>query len=53
MSKQSGGLCWITLKLTKFLCGTYFKSEDYVYSSAIDYAGDKELLDNIVVAQFY
>jgi len=33
--------------------GLVFKPEDYVYSSAIDYAGEKGLLDNIIVATFY
>lgn len=29
--------------------GTVFRAEDYVYSSAIDYAGEKGLLDVIVI----
>jgi len=35
------------------IAGLVFKPEDYVYSSAIDYAEEKGLLDHIVVAQFY
>ena len=33
--------------------GLVFKPEDYVYSSAVDYSGEKGLLDGIVVARFY
>lgn len=33
--------------------GLVFKAEDYVYSSAIDYAGEKGYLDNIVVFRTY
>jgi hypothetical protein len=29
--------------------GLVFKAEDYVYSSAIDYAGEKGMLDVIVI----
>ena len=29
--------------------GLVFNAEDYVYSSAVDYAGEKGLLDNIIV----
>jgi len=29
--------------------GLVFKADDYIYSSAIDYAGEKGYLDNIVV----
>ena len=29
--------------------GLVFKPEDYVYSSAVDYAGEKGLLDVIVI----
>ncbi len=29
--------------------GFVFKPEDYIYSSAIDYAGDKGILDNVIV----
>jgi hypothetical protein len=28
-----------------------FKAEDYVYSSAIDYAGEKGLLDDVIVVK--
>lgn len=35
------------------VAGLVFKPEDYVYSSAIDYAGETGLLDGIVVAEFY
>jgi len=31
--------------------GLVFRAEDYVYSSAIDYSGEKGLLSNIVVAR--
>jgi REP element-mobilizing transposase RayT len=31
------------------VAGLVFKPEDYKYSSAIDYAGDKGLLDNVIV----
>jgi hypothetical protein len=30
--------------------GLVYRAEDYPYSSAIDYAGEKGLLDNIVIA---
>lgn len=33
--------------------GLVFKVEDYPYSSAVDYAGEKGLLDNIVIADLY
>ena len=33
--------------------GLVFKPEDYVYSSAIDYSGEKGLLENVVVFNFY
>lgn len=35
------------------VAGHVFQPEDYVYSSAIDYAGENGLLDSIVVAEFY
>ncbi len=31
--------------------GLVFKAEDYVYSSAIDYAGEKGILNNVVVCK--
>lgn len=31
--------------------GLVFRTEDYRYSSAIDYSGVKGLLDNIIVAR--
>ena len=31
--------------------GLVFKPEDYMYSSAIDYAGEKGLLDNVIVVR--
>ncbi len=31
--------------------GLVFKAEDYVYSSAIEYAGEKGMLDVIVIKQ--
>jgi len=33
--------------------GYVFKAEDYVYSSAIDYAGGKGVLDDIVVFRYF
>ena len=33
--------------------GFVFRSEDYKYSSATDYAGQKGILDNIVVFQYF
>ena len=33
--------------------GLVYKPEDYVYSSAIDYAGEKGLLKHIVVIEYY
>ncbi|MEM1338481.1 MAG: hypothetical protein AAGF96_12050 [Bacteroidota bacterium] len=33
--------------------GLVFKAEDYVYSSAIDYAGEQGLLENIVVFEYH
>ncbi|MGS2765277.1 REP-associated tyrosine transposase [Sinomicrobium sp. M5D2P9] len=33
--------------------GLVFKPQDYVYSSATDYAGGKGLLDNIIVFQYF
>ena len=33
--------------------GLVFKPEEYVYSSALDYSGEKGLLDNLVIARFY
>ncbi|WP_335966818.1 transposase [Galbibacter sp. PAP.153] len=33
--------------------GLVFKAEDYVYSSAIDYAGEKGLLENITKFEYY
>jgi hypothetical protein len=35
-------------QLNKFLI---FRAEDYIYSSAIDYAGEKGLLDNVVICK--
>ena len=29
--------------------GIVFNAEDYVYSSAIDYAGEKGILNNVIV----
>lgn len=31
--------------------GLVFRAEDYRYSSAIDYAGEKGLLDDVIVAK--
>ena len=31
--------------------GLVFKAEDYVYSSAIDYSGEKGILDNVIVVK--
>jgi hypothetical protein len=31
--------------------GLVLKAEDYVYSSAIDYAGEKGLLDDVIVVK--
>jgi hypothetical protein len=33
--------------------GLVYKAQDYVYSSASDYAGEKGLLDGIVVFRYY
>ncbi|MEM1338480.1 MAG: hypothetical protein AAF634_00415 [Bacteroidota bacterium] len=33
--------------------GLVFKAEGYVYSSAIDYAGEQGLLENIVVFEYH
>ena len=33
--------------------GMVYRPEDYVYSSAIDYAGEKGLLENIIVFRYY
>jgi hypothetical protein len=33
--------------------GYVFKPEDYVYSSVVDYAGEKGLLDNVIVVKKY
>lgn len=33
--------------------GLVFRPEDYVYSSAVDYAGEKGVLDNVVVFQYF
>ena len=33
--------------------GLVFKAEDYVYSSAIDYAGQKGIVDNVVVFRMF
>jgi REP element-mobilizing transposase RayT len=33
--------------------GLVFKAEDYVYSSAIDYAGEEGLLNNVIVFRMY
>jgi hypothetical protein len=31
--------------------GLVFRAEDYLYSSAADYAGEKGLLDNVIVVK--
>lgn len=31
--------------------GLVFRAEDYVYSSAVDYAGEKGILDNVIVVK--
>ncbi|WP_367768869.1 hypothetical protein AB3G33_10045 [Flavobacterium sp. WC2421] len=33
--------------------GLVYKPEDYVYSSAIDYAGEKGLIDDVVVFRMF
>lgn len=33
--------------------GLVFKPEDYVYSSAVDYAGDQGLIENILLFEYY
>lgn len=33
--------------------GLVFRAEDYMYSSAIDYSGEKGLLDNVVIFQYF
>jgi hypothetical protein len=33
--------------------GLVFKPEDYVYSSARDYSGERGLLDNVIVVDLY
>lgn len=33
--------------------GLVYKAEDYVYSSAIDYSGEKGLIDDVVVFRMY
>ena len=33
--------------------GLVFRDEDYVYSSAVDYSGERGLLDDIVVFSIY
>lgn len=33
--------------------GVVFRSEDYKYSSALDYVGEKGVLDNVVVFQYF
>ena len=33
--------------------GLVFRAEDYVYSSAVDYADEKGVLDNIVIFQYF
>jgi hypothetical protein len=33
--------------------GLAYKAEDYVYSSAIDYSGEKGLIDDVVVFRMY
>lgn len=33
--------------------GLVFRAEDYVYSSAVDYSGERGLLDDIVVFSIY
>jgi hypothetical protein len=35
--------------ITRVEAGFVFNPEDYMYSSAIDYAGEKDLLDNLLV----
>jgi hypothetical protein len=31
--------------------GLIFRAEDYLYSSAADYAGEKGILDNVIVVK--
>jgi hypothetical protein len=31
--------------------GLVFRAEDYIYSSAVDYAGEKGLLDDVIVVK--
>jgi hypothetical protein len=33
--------------------GLVYKTQDYVYSSAIDYAGEKGLLEDIIVFRLF
>ena len=33
--------------------GLVYKAEDYVYSSAIDYSGERGLIDDVVVFRMY
>ena len=33
--------------------GLVYKPEDYVYSSAMDYSGQKGLIDDVVVFQYF
>ena len=33
--------------------GIVFRAEDYLYSSATDYAGEKGLLNNVIVIECY
>lgn len=33
--------------------GLVFRAEDYVYSSALDYAGGKGLIDSVIVFEYY
>ena len=33
--------------------GLVYKAEDYVYSSAIDYSGQKGLIDNVLVFRMF
>ncbi len=34
-----------------FEAGLVFRGEEYLYSSASDYAGEKELLENVIVVK--
>jgi hypothetical protein len=37
------------LRFKKNAISLFFKPEDYIYSSAIDYAGEKGMLDDVIV----